>query len=366
MKIQCIVRHGAGCDYHRIVLPFMYIEKDAEWCKNHTVEMLWIATEEHFIHCDVLIYNKLIGTPIDILKELQSKGMKIVVDVDDYWVLPPTHANYEWNKSGNDKLTIEHIKMADLVICTSTILQDKIRELNKNTVVIPNALPFGEDIFTRVMERHNDKNKLNFFYAGGVSHLPDVKLLQPTFKNIRRDKYITSNARFILAGYNNATQKRYHTKKDMEMKNNNFKLVKVDGPYDEMKKVFEYTGSYTVLPTAPIPDYLNYYDQADIGLIPLENTSWNSMKSTLKLLECATRDIPAIVSSVSPYSDLRPCEGIMWVEKPENWLQYITKCIKEPAFVKDSGLKMSEWIREEYNLNKWNDVRKQVLNSLIC
>lgn len=368
MKIQCISRFQAGCDYYRIVLPFIYLQKDPEWNKNNSVEMLWISQDEPWIECDILIYNKLINTSINDLREMQSKGMKIVVDMDDYWVLPPSHANAEWNRSGNDKLTVEHMKIADLVICSSLRLQEQVREFNKNTVVIPNALPFGEGVYQPGPKQERDK--MHFLYAGGYSHLPDVKLLEGKFRKINSEPFIKDRARFILVGYDKAKQhqKVYANKKDYDEKNDKFtiEVKEIKGPYDDMLNIFKHTCSYEVYPTLPIPEYMNYYDMVDVGLVPLADTSWNSMKSELKLLELATRDIMGIVSSVSPYSDLRPCEGICFVEKPDDWLSYIRKSVKEPLWVKEQGLKMSEWVKENYELRKWNLTRAEVLNSLLC
>ena len=181
MKIQLVVRDKSGCEYHRIILPFSYMGKDPSWSSKHSIEMLFIAQDEHFIDCDILVYNKCIATPVEVLKQLQAQGMKIVVDIDDYWILPPGNPYApQWNGSGNDKLTEEHIKIANLVICTSMRLQEKVRELNKNTVVIPNALPFGDGQFAPGEKIVTDK--MSFLYAGGVGHLADVKLLEGKFK----------------------------------------------------------------------------------------------------------------------------------------------------------------------------------------
>lgn len=361
-KIQFITRNNSGCDYFRCTLPFIYLDKDTEWSKDNSVEMLWIGQEEWKIDCDILVYNKLIATPVETLKEFQANGMKLVVDIDDYWRLPDDHANFEWNKAGLDKLTIEHMKMADLVICTSIRLQDKIREFNKNTIVIPNALPFGSGVYQPLPK---EKNKTTFLYAGGVAHSPDVQLLKGAFSMVKTNTYIKDNSKFILAGYEKAKQKKYRTKEDMEQQTGNFIIKDVHGPYDDMKAIFARTGNFRVIPTASVTEYINCYDLAHVGLIPLRGTEWGSYKSELKLLECAAKGIPAICSSVHPYSDLRPIEGVMWVETSDDWYRYIKKCVKEKDWVKEQGIQMTTAIQELFHLDKWNKVRAQVLNSLI-
>ncbi len=374
-KIQIISRHQNGCDWYRCVLPAIYLQKDIEWCKTNSIEMLWIAQQEHKIDCDILIYNKLIATDVSVLRSLQDKGMKIIVDIDDYWILSQNHAHYDqWmtkvfdnQKYSNAELTIQHITNADLVICTSMRLQEKVREYNKNTVVIPNALPFGEGIYQPGIREPHDK--MGFLYAGGVSHLPDVQLLSGKFKRIGTDKSIIDYAEFIIAGYEQKkeTRRMYNNREDYNAKNDKFttETKSVKGPYDQMVNIFSYTNSYRVIPSAPVNKYLSCYDLADVSLVPLVDSSWNAMKSELKLLEAATRSIPCIVSNVSPYSDLRPCEGVMWVENADDWIPYIKKCIREPNWVKDMGHTSAKWIKEMYDLKVWNETRKQVFANLV-
>lgn len=359
MKIQGIVRQNAGCDWLRVVLPMIRLQETG--CL-HQLEMLWIAQDEWEINCDVLWYNKLIATPIQTLLDLKKQGMKIVVDIDDYWVLPPNHINSEWNRSGNDIITAEHIKIADLVICTTERLEKKVKELNTKTIIIPNALPFGQQGYCPAVRE--PQQKVSFLYAGGVNHLEDIKLLEGKFRRIGSDSWYRDNTEFILAGYEKATLRRYNSKQDMEQQNGNYKLETTRGPYDDMLNIFSYTGSYKKIDTKPVQDYISCYDQADVCLAPLTDTSWNNMKSELKVLEAASRSIPVIASNVPPYSDLRPCEGIMYLEGKDDLLYYIKKCVKEPEWRKEMGKKLAEWVSDEYDLDKWNLTRIQAMESL--
>jgi len=365
-KIQIVARPNAGCDFYRCVLPAMHLQKDTEWCKTNSIEMLWIAKDEHKIDCDILIYNKLIGTPIHILKGLQKKGMKIIVDIDDLWHLPPGHAHErDWNGSGNNKLTEEHMKMADLITCTSMRLRETILPFNKNVVVIPNAVVFGQgDYKPSIREPHD---KMAFIYAGGVSHLPDVELLSGKFKRIGGDPLIKRSAEFIIAGYEKQTQKKYFTKEDYQQQNNNFKVEQVVGYYDKMVNIFSYTGAHKVIRSLGVTKYMQCYDQADVSLVPLVDNRWNSMKSELKLIEAGCKKIPVIVSNVAPYSDVIEFqnEGAMLVNTPDDWIKYIKYCIKNPNFVTDAGEKLLNWTSDNYNLIKWNETRKQLFKSLI-
>lgn len=357
MKIQVVARPNAGSDWYRCVLPAIYMQQE------HDVELLWIGQDEWKIDCDILVYNKLIQTPVEILKQMQSQGMKIIVDVDDMWELPVWHAYQEWNTSGNNKLCVEHITIADMVTCTSERLREELRKLNPNVEVIPNAIPFDRQGHNETNWKPSDKTR--FLYAGGVIHLPDVKLLEGKFRKIGGDPYIKNNAEFIMAGYEKAKLRRYQTREDANAKNNNYVIEDTRGPYDDIKTIFSYTGTSKVVNTLPVTQYLNSFDNADVILVPMVENSWNSFKSTLKVLEAATRNLPVICSNVAPYSDLRSCEGIMFVEKPDDWIGYIRKCIKEPEWRREQGIKLSEWVREEYDLHRWNTKRLELYEVLL-
>lgn len=361
MNIQAVIVEKSGLSYHRIVNPFEYMP----WKEGDKHSLLWIGEGEMAINCDVLLYNKYIATPPEMLKMLQANGTKIVVDVDDMWDLPVWHPEYSnWVKSGKKEYIEENIKLADLVICTSMYLQDKVRGLNKNTVVIPNAFPYGYENYKPMP---NEMGKMVFMYMGGVTHLQDVKLLEGKFRRIGSDSWIKDNATFILAGYERSRRIMYRTREDRDAGNNNYITEEVTGgPYDHMKAVFSYTNSYDVYPTASLDEYINYYDMADVALVPLVDNEWNRCKSVLKIAEAGCKEIPVICSKVEPYwPELKNCPGIMWVEKPDDWMTHIKWCIKNPQKVKDMGKELGVYCREHYDLLKWNEVRYNVINSLL-
>lgn len=356
-KYNTICSQGSGCDWHRIVQPMTYLTTGEE-CK-----LLWWGEDEINISCDILMYNKMCSSPIDILRIMKQNGMKIVVDIDDLPELPPQHVMYHsWQRNNSTQVVQEHMKLADVVICTSMLLQDKVREFNKNTVVIPNALPYSE-----YTPDPQPRDKMTFMYMGGVTHLPDVKLLEGKFKRIGSDTWIKDRAEFILAGYEKSKRERRvnYRQADGTITPGETVTEEVhDGPYDRMKNIFSYTNSYDIRPTLPLWEYMNHYDHADVALIPLEQTEWNRYKSTLKIAECGAKGIPAIVSKVEPYwPELKDAPGILWVEN-NDWLTPIKWCIKNLQKVKEMGHELREYCKEHYELMTWNITRKNVLDSL--
>lgn len=359
MKIQFIVNPKSGVSYHRLINPMEFMN----WAEGDSAEMLWVQTNEHKIDCDILVYNKFIFTTANQLTQYQKKGMKIVVDIDDSWDLPSNHAFYDiWTKNDNTQKVIDNIKIADLVICATLKLQEKVRQYNKNTVVIPNAFPFGKENY---LPNPQPRQKMSFIYVVGSTHLPDVELLRGKFKRMGSDSFFKDNAEFILAGYEEIKIPMYNTPADLKAKNANYTMKKVSGVWDKMVNVFSETNSHRVLPSTNLDEYINYYDQADVAIIPLCSGEWNSYKSELKVIEAAVKGIPVICSAVEPYSLLRPAEGIMWIDKPSDWIDTIKYCIKNPEYVKDMGTKLHNWVSKEYELIAWNKVRMELFKKLI-
>lgn len=359
MKIQVIVQQKAGISYHRFINPLSYMK----WPAGTTAEIIWVGDDEKNINCDILMYNKYCATSVNALKDMKKAGMKTVVDMDDLWILPKNHPNYDaWERNRHSERIVEHLKIADLVICTSMLLQDKVREINKNTVVIPNAFPYGQEMYKPQPVPHS---KMTFMYMGGSTHYPDVKLLEGKFRRIGSIPHIKNNAEFVLAGYEKAQAKRFLTQMDKDADNEHFQMIDIRGDYDKMATVFSHTGSHRVLPSVNLDEYINYYDQADVALVPLVSSEWNSMKSTLKIAEAGCKALPVICSRVQPYwPELQDAPGILWVDDKKNWLDHIRWCVDNPVQVIDMGRQLAEYCDKHYNLITWNQVRKQVIESL--
>lgn len=354
----------SGIHYHRIVnaLAYMPIQQDMEFSI--------LEYGQPVGDCDILLFNKWMDIGPDQILELKKQGVKIVVDIDDIWRVPESHHNYKAiSEKGIDKITEENMKLADVILCTTERLREKVLPFNKNVEIVPNAVPFGYEQFSvgnRERAREiSGHNKMIFMYLSGSTHKEDVDMLRGKFKRIGSESYLKDNAEFVLCGYTKHHVNMYKTKADYEAKNNNYVVKESHGPYDDMATVFRETNSFRIYPSVNLDNYLNYYDTADVALAPLQDTFWNNHKSELKVIEAAAKKIPIICSNVPPYSDLKPCEGIMWVENPDQWIEHIRYCIKNPQYVKDMGEKLHEWVSKEYDLIKINQKRIQIFRSLL-
>ena len=110
--------------------------------------------------------------------------------------------------------------------------------------------------------------------------------------------------------------------------------------------------------------YMQLYEYADICLIPLENSDWHSCKSNIKILECACKKAPVIVSNVEPYS--RDIDApVLWVNNQKDWYKHIKRLLNNEEERKEYGERLYEWARSKYELTSVNSIRKRAFESLI-
>jgi hypothetical protein len=333
MRIITVGQRNSGVSFHRLFNPIIYLPKDYAMMTD-------VLTEEELEKgYDILFINRYIsGMEVDEVVRLRDKyGFKLVVDVDDYWNLDPWHilyGRYPYQK------VIDHIKIADIAICSNNDLAVEIDKLNPNWIVIPNALPYGEDQFTDVK---TESDKVRFVYAGSITHEKDIAILKNPMKRVATDVITKNNSRFILCGY---SQDKKLEQVWGRMINDYLCAFKVDGYIRE---------------ALPVDQYMNFYNEADACLIPLVDSKFNSMKSNLKVLEAATKNAVVIASNVKPYSD---CPYIIPITHQGGWFENIKKVVKDAIYRQEMGLANGQWCRENFDLVKVNKLRTQVFNAL--
>jgi glycosyltransferase involved in cell wall biosynthesis len=285
--------------------------------------------------CDILMFNRSIKTPAKELVQLRNKyGFKIVLDLDDYWVLGSTHPLYKsWKEGQFGEDILSYVKIADHVLVTNYSLYTKVREYNQAASIVPNALTFTHPT------QPPRSGKMKFIYSGSVTHIPDLEILRSKFRRI--EPFVRDSASFVLAG------------------------VGEHKGWDKPKEIFESTGSYEFMPVLPLDRYMEHYDTADVALVPLVDNEFNKHKSVLKVLEAASRGLPCIVSNVLPYKELGPNAPIMWANTGADWLRHIRFCIKNPNWVKHQGMRLYDFMKAKFSLDDVNKLRYEILRSVL-
>jgi len=325
----------SGCGYHRVLLPLAYMSD----ITGHVTNAL---TPERTHDWDILLYNRISPFDDDWQFVRDQLNCKVVLDLDDWWKLPPNHIQAEMYDEFAVRIE-RNIGTADWITCSSHALYDKLIKLSDKVTLVPNALPYGHNQFIEDKETSSD-GRVRLFWCGSITHEHDVAILK---NPLRRLSFKKNKITMMLGGYNNSD------------------------PYSEYlwKRILHnFTGGgmldYQVLPSQSVKTYMDLYQYADIMLIPLEESEWHGCKSNLKILEAAAKRIPCVVSKVLPYSNDADAP-VLWVEKKSDWFTHLNYLINNEEARQDYGNRLHEWAKAKYDLIEINQrIRRPLFGSL--
>jgi len=314
-KIAIVMSTVSGVSYHRLMMPLVRLSQD------YGIEVTCLINNaddflEKLDGVTHVIFNRNISElmkPEETILILKARGIKVICDIDDYWVLPKGHPlQLFYSRSNMTKCILANIKFADVVWTTTKILAEKIRPYNKNVEVIKNAIDPNEKQFA-----YEDLSLKfdTFFYSGGSTHLKDLKLLGNAFDN----EYLT---------------------------------VKSPRVPKRMSPILQQVSS--------IQDYATDYQHCGICVIPLRDNLFNRCKSELKMIEAGHFAKPVIVSNVMPYNLLATNSNSLKVHG-NDWAAAIKKIKGNYNMQIELGLKLKEDVKSKYDIVKENAKRLQTL-----
>jgi glycosyltransferase involved in cell wall biosynthesis len=348
------------------------------------------------VHAHRSIGNNYDAAP-SIIRELKKLGIIVIIDIDDYWLPTKEHPIHQLIvKEGIDKKIIANLKEASYVTTTTNLFADEIRKINKNVIVLPNAINPNEPQFN---EPNKESEKIRIGWLGGSSHLHDLKLLEGFVCKNEID--LKSKVQYVLCGFDTRgviTEINPKTgeqrKRDIlphetvwaryeEIFTNKYGIV--DDEYKKYLLKFE-NGVYDLkseeLPylrvwTQPVNKYAANYSNFDISLAPIKNHIFNRMKSQLKVIEAGFYKKALIASNVGPYTiDLKHClkngeftdGNAMLVSENRNhsdWSKFIKKLVNNPNLITDMGERLYESVKDKYDLNVVTKNRAEFYKSII-
>lgn len=327
-------REVNGVGYHRILKPY------AELKENRPDILLTKSNGYTNKGHDYIVFNRVCAANYEqeraIFNEAKFCGQKVIVDVDDYWILPSGHIleNY-YKKVGLSKRIEQNIKEADLVTTTNEVLALRILKLNKNVVVIPNAINEND---TQWGNYHVHDDTYRFGFVGSSAHTTDVPILRKGCNLMNRGE---KNFKFIFVGWS---------------------------PIDNASKLFEEvftsrgTGNrYGKIETKPVTQYGMSYNLIDCSLAPLEDNLFNRCKSNLKILEAAAHGLPIICSKIHPYFGSEFDDVVYFAENEYDWYKQMSKLVDKPQEGKERGKAMREIFLENYTYKKVNKLRSEII-----
>lgn len=411
-KILVISSDMAGVGYYRILNPHLLLSmsddnKEIEFDVRLLQGGIPLLDDNFLKDYNAIIYNRSLNfTPQGeslFRTKLKQHNIKLIYDIDDYWILNNNHLNYkQWKDSGSLEVIEFNLKNADLVITTTEMFAERIRELNNSVVVLPNALnPVEHQWVHNPTERIDDK--IRFIWGGGISHIADLRLLKDSFKQISKEKLengesLVNNMQMILAGYDLRIKVQNGYQMDDPRRSqwchfesifsNDFKYIKninynkfLFEKVEKNKTEMEYYGRdekfisefYQRRWTKPIVIYGTMYNEADVSIAPLlSNSLFNKYKSQLKIIEAGFHHLPIIASNYGPYTidDIEGKKdgirkGFLINENENNWIDKIKWYIQNKEAIKDHGEALHEYVMSKYNILDINKKRVEIYKELI-
>ena len=307
------------------------------------------------------------------VERLRKLGLKIILDIDDYWQLPHNH---HWRQLYGEKKvaenTINALKKVDWVITTTSYFADKIKEFNPHVTVIPNCISPDESQFEI---RKIESEKIRFGWIGGVFHLPDIEEIKSNFKflnELYKNKDISDKFQISVGGFNC----NYEYKEIEKTFTANYSFKNSDATYynylQQCTPAMDHISlnkSYRRLWGRDIENYGQLYNEIDVALIPLRDNVFNKCKSELKIVEAGWMKKTVICSDMLPYNQwIKNGENGFLVKAERNnidWYLQMKKLIFNPNLIQDMGKALHETIKKNFDMDKHNVTRTDLYKSLL-
>jgi glycosyltransferase involved in cell wall biosynthesis len=403
IKILAIPSDKHGVGKFRVMDPYKFIGD------NHSndihVDISYNAdkNDEFFLNYDIVVFHTFIHQTnhednINRINWLKSKGIKVIMDIDDLWFVDQRHPMYHQVKASKiGEMKIEMLKLADYVTTTTSIFAKTIKDRLKvkNVEVFPNAVNEEEPQY-KINKIGSDK--IRFGWLGGSSHLFDIELMSngiSTTYNSYKDK-----VQFVLCGFDlrgtvteidsQTNQQRNRPIKPTEtvwykyekIFTDNYSVINdeyktylnsfTDTPYDDVNEPYRRRW------TKEINSYATNYNTFDVSLAPLVESLFNGNKSQLKVIEAGFHKKAIIASEADPYTlDLISAvdngvfnkNGNALLVNPKrnhkDWAKNMKRLIENPNMIEDLGERLYETVKDKYSLKKVCQDRVEFFKSII-
>lgn len=403
-KILVLPSDKFGVGYFRSLAPHLYL--DEHYNDDFEVDIDYnpnLDNLNEFDQYQMVHFHKRIGYNAEkgfkALEYLKSKGIKTVIDIDDYWDLGQYHPAREIHaREGVKDITLKYIKMADYVTTTTPLFANEIKKHNKNVFVIPNAINPEEKQF---IPQPTKSDRLRFGIICGSSHEHDIALLEGLTNQLPQD--ILNKIQIVLCGFDlRGTIEIYNvdtkelTKRPIlpqesvwykyeKILTDNYKIVSDD--YEKFLKKFivdvDYPNTdnepYRRCWTKPINEYATHYNNIDVLLVPLKECPFNKVKSQLKVIEAGFFNKAIIAQNYGPYTlDLVPMierggkinesGNSLLVESSKNhkqWAKYIERLVKNPEMVTALQQNLHDTVKDKYSLETVTKLRAEIYNNIL-
>ena len=212
IRVLSFNKDQAGVNYFRSLTPAMEIEK------NHSDEIFIEisnnldfndpATISYLKSFNIIHYHRQLVDDLRIMRsialELKNAGVKLVVDIDDYWFLHKKHPFYSLSLERKMHIPIlENLKIADYVTTTTDLFASEIKKVTKkdNVIVLYNSIDV--DLMRQFQNnwKPDPDGLVRITYAAGSSHMGDIEQLEHVVNILSNDQQVKDKFKIIIAGW---------------------------------------------------------------------------------------------------------------------------------------------------------------------
>jgi len=368
LKILCAPANEGGCSYYRLIAPMKKIhelypnqvefrynlnplgidEKTGKWQENWDfADMKW---------ADIVWTNNISnwGGPYTarVVGKAKEFGKFVHYDTDD--LLTDLYKGHRLYQTYKDKSLQDITKFiyshSDLVTVTQSKFAERIKDFCGGVLaIVKNSIDYKLPCWNVPKTKPPTKKVQRIGWAGGIHHEEDVKEFAsvPHLVNskVGREK--------VQWGFYGAP----HIQHDEEGN------LKEDWQHEVWKNYakmllsgFKGQQNWNIYNALSPDSYGGIYASMEIAIAPLQMNAFNDSKSEIKVAECGRYKVPLICSDVGCYNETIKNGVTGYLIPPSapktEWVKVLTKCLKDPAHVKEMGKNLHQITEEYFDLNK--------------
>lgn len=403
IKILAIPSDQYGVGKFRVMGPYTHLQETYPNDFHIDIKYNVEDNDSEFDGYDVVVLHSFIHNKVPFEKNLsriewlKNKGVKVIVDIDDFWTPDHRHPMYQSIiKTETNKKKVQLLRAADYVSTTTSVFRDTIAKKIglKNIVVFPNAIDENESQYKSNLEK---SDKIRFGWLGGSSHFHDLELVKSGISSTLAA--YKDSTQFVLCGFDlRGTVKQMDAQgkvterpitptetvwyqyermftddyKSLDEDYKNFLLTFKDEQYDDTDKPYRRRW------TKEISKYALNYNTFDVSIAPLVDSEFNSNKSQLKAIEAGFHKKALIASECNPYlidlvnavdeGKFNSKGNALLVNTRRNhkdWAKHMKRLIENPNMIEDLGNRLYETVKDKYSLRIVNNTRAEFFKSII-
>lgn len=430
IKVLMVPSDSQGVGHFRNIWPAQALSKhfkeefDVEINVNPNIDNM-----EYMKQFDIVHFHRQLGPPdmvSTLFPKLKAEGIKLVMDIDDFWEPPTTHPLFEAiKKEGISSKIIETIKYADIVTTTTEVFASYISKYNKNVFVIPNALDMTHQMWKSDV-RPNETDRCRISWIGGSSHMQDLKLLEKSMTMLYKNKELEDKFQMILCGFDTRGSVTEISTDESGKETRNTRAIAPEetiwlkfeeiftNGYSDLQKEREYLKwlgkvkredfegeylkSYVRRWTLPLTQYGKHYDYCDVCLAPIEQIErykeiinenkereivsefdhrpgtiqtrthyFNEVKSELKIIEAGMKKKVLIAQDFGIYSKIlkNGVNGILVNDNKDGWYKAMRKVIQEPDYREMLAENLHSYVMNKYELQVVTKLRANFYKDIL-